>query len=348
MPKRRLLVWASIAWPLPAVLAGALGWQGVWGSGSALVDYLIPLPVAGGALHVPSFLCCGLAVARLPSLGLVGASRVRAALIGVTLVGVLWLLKLPDMLLAWQTHSTFVGGPWQQNPLGLFLASDGALALAFGVARAKRPWLHAEALTVVLGLVPCALPLAMGWPESGEEQPFRRGASEVGRTRGDETYFVYTRLKPHAAGFLPRAEAWAAAPSEMLHPRYHIDNEDAAIVFSEDLDAMGRGDESGAVVTLCLYEDGTAPQWLDGAGDCFRRHTTFSERLEAAFAARPSDEPSELRSYIVARDLCRGLPTAQAQAGEEIMSVRVCGELARKRDQLLQTYPAEPALRDPV
>ena len=92
MPKRRLLVWASIAWPLPAVLAGALGWQGVWGSGSALVDYLIPLPVAGGALHVPSFLCCGLAVARLPSLGLVGASRVRAALIGVTLVGVLWLL----------------------------------------------------------------------------------------------------------------------------------------------------------------------------------------------------------------------------------------------------------------
>ena len=57
---------------------------------------------------------------------------------------------------------------------------------------------------------------------------------------------------------------------------------------------------------------------------------------------------SELRSYIVARDLCRGLPTAQAQTGEEIMSVRVCGDLARKRDELLQKYPAEPALRDPA
>ena len=30
------------------------------------------------------------------------------------------------------------------------------------------------------------------------------------------------------------------------------------------------------------------------------------------------------------------------------MSVRVCGELARKRDELLRKYPAEPALRDPV
>ena len=99
----------------------------------------------------------------------------------------------------------------------------------------------------------------------------------------------HVRLPAGVRDFLPRAEAWVGAPSEMLHPRYHIDNEDAAIVFSEDLDAMGRGDESGAVLTLCLYEDGTAPQWHDGAGDYFRRHTTFSERLEAAFAARPSD-----------------------------------------------------------
>ena len=106
--------------------------------------------------------------------------------------------------------------------------------------------------------------------------------------------------------------------------------------------------KSRAAVTLCLYEDGTAPQWHDGAGDCFRRHTTFSERLEAAFATRPSDEPSEVRSYIVARDLCRGLSTAQVKAGEEIISVRVCGELSRMRDRAAaEKYPAEPALSRP-
>ena len=38
-----LLLWALVAWPLPALIAGALGWKGIWGSGSALVEFLIPL-----------------------------------------------------------------------------------------------------------------------------------------------------------------------------------------------------------------------------------------------------------------------------------------------------------------
>jgi hypothetical protein len=66
---------------------------------------------------------------------------------------------------------------------------------------------------------------------------------------------------------------------------------------------MNRGDESRAAMTLCLYEDGSPPQWLDGAGDCFRRHITFTERLETAFAARRSSEPSEVLSYLVARSV---------------------------------------------
>ena len=44
-----------LAWITPALIAGALGWSGIWGAGSALVEYLIPMPVAGGVLHVPSF-----------------------------------------------------------------------------------------------------------------------------------------------------------------------------------------------------------------------------------------------------------------------------------------------------
>ena len=92
-----MIAWLLVAWTLPPLIAAALGWEGIWGSGSALVDYLIPIPVAGGAFHVPSFLICTLAVARLPSLGDVGASRVRAALLGITVAGVLWLLNLQDI-----------------------------------------------------------------------------------------------------------------------------------------------------------------------------------------------------------------------------------------------------------
>src|SRR5262245_4267905 len=41
----RFFLWLLLAWPTPALIAGALGWKGVWGSGSALADYLIPIPV---------------------------------------------------------------------------------------------------------------------------------------------------------------------------------------------------------------------------------------------------------------------------------------------------------------
>ncbi|ANO52315.1 hypothetical protein BA177_14985 [Woeseia oceani] len=44
-----------LAWITPAAIAGAKGWSGIWGTGSAFAEYLIPVPVAGGVFHVPSF-----------------------------------------------------------------------------------------------------------------------------------------------------------------------------------------------------------------------------------------------------------------------------------------------------
>ncbi len=55
MNRLRIIDFGLLAGALNALAADALGWRGVWGSGPALVDYLIPITVAGGALHVPSF-----------------------------------------------------------------------------------------------------------------------------------------------------------------------------------------------------------------------------------------------------------------------------------------------------
>lgn len=65
---------------MPALIAGALGWKGVWGSGSALADFLIPIPVAGGVLQVPTFLVRGLIVFLMPSTSDETAARMRALL----------------------------------------------------------------------------------------------------------------------------------------------------------------------------------------------------------------------------------------------------------------------------
>ena len=75
------------------------------------------------------------------------------------------------MLLAWQTALDVASAvAWQENPLGLFLASDGALALAFGIAGVHNGRGFAlEALTVVLGLAAVRAGLShVAWPESGE------------------------------------------------------------------------------------------------------------------------------------------------------------------------------------
>jgi|GEM_PF-3339390 len=44
-----------LAWVSPALIAELLGWKGIWGAGSAFFDALIPIPVAGGVMHVPGF-----------------------------------------------------------------------------------------------------------------------------------------------------------------------------------------------------------------------------------------------------------------------------------------------------
>ena len=64
------LIILTLAWVTPAIIAEILGWRGIWGSGSAFGDALIPIPVAGGCLHVVSF-CLSAAIVyrehRLPS-----------------------------------------------------------------------------------------------------------------------------------------------------------------------------------------------------------------------------------------------------------------------------------------
>jgi hypothetical protein len=96
-------------------------------------------------------------------------------------------------------------------------------------------------------------------------------------------------------------------------------------------------------VTLCLYEDGTAPKWHDGAGDCFADHLNFSERIERGVAKRSTDEPFEVRRYLATRELCMSLkaPESVAGAGLELRSTRVCGGLSAKRAELLLKYPDE-------
>ncbi len=343
----RLISWLLIAWTLPALIAAALGWRGIWGSGSAFTDYLMPLPVAGGALHVPSFIVATVAVALLPTLGAAGAARVRALLIGMALAGVLFLLNLLPILAALKAGTALPSRIWDANPLGLFLISDALLALLFTSA-VPRPWLKPDLAALVLLLLPAALPLSMALPRAVvmAEVKFTAGQSDRDQVRGDELLMVHTTLDPAAPDFRARAEAWALLPASMAHPRFHVSAETMALMFTRDAEAARRLDRGQVATTLCLYEDDTPPRWLPGAGDCFTGHQNFSAQVARAAAARPAEEAAELRYHLAAAELCapfRDRPVPEGQ-GLQVTRGLICTELARERERLRQKFPDDPRL----
>lgn len=252
MNRLRWLLWCVLAWVVPAVVAGALGWQGIWGSGSAGVDYLIPIPVAGGVLHVPSYGLMAVAVARLPHWSARGLQRWRALALALGIAGALMSVEGPGLRLT-------------QNPVGLFLLSDGLLATLALAAAPQRPRLQVDLPSLVLLLAPVALLAAVAWNLSPRSREFNVGAMRQGPGDREVTVYVQTRLRPDSAEFRSRALAWAMARH---HPAQWHGIDRTAVYFSRELDAAARADAGRVFATLCQTADGRAPRWLPGPGDC--------------------------------------------------------------------------------
>lgn len=345
--KLRLLVWGVVAWVLPALVAQALGWRGIWGSGGALADFLMPLPVAGGVLHVPSFLVAGLLVALIPAAAPHNATRLRCLLLGMAAAGLLWLLRLDAIWLAWQTGGSWPTGLWDANPLGLFLLSDAALALLFTLGG---PWGRPlpDAVAVLLFVLPVLAPLAMTAQTAPERDAFLPGIDRPGAARGDLTLMVYSARDTGSPAFRAAAMAWLQQQRQL--PQYQVDVDDLAVLFTPSLDAARGFDPSRATLTLCLYEDGTPAAWLPGsqAAACFSGHVTFQERFSAAYAARPASEPPDMRHYLARREVCAGvmpIPPSGDTGGLELSGPRLCSRMEQALADLRARYPDVAALR---
>jgi len=334
------VLWLLIAWPLPALLAGALGWSSVWGGGSAFVDYIIPAPISGGVLHVPSFVLCSFIVRNMSSASTLAADRMRALLLGFALAGVLLLLRLDALWLAFKTDSTLPGGVWQSDPLGLFLLSDAVVAglLTLGIARDHR--LRFDAVSLLLLVLPASVPVGMALKYSPAEHDFLPGDYRQGANRADEINLVFTNLDVNAPDFRRRAQDWVGH----RHPRFSVNSDDAAFLFTRDFDAARRFDTSKGLLTLCLYEDDTPAVWLPGAATqgCFENHISFTELFQRAYAARPATEPPDVKDYMARKDICVGIKTTVPSgdtSGLELSGTRICSGLQRMKSQLREKYP---------
>lgn len=301
----RFALWLALAWPAPALIAGALGWKGVWGSGSALGDYLMPIPVAGGALHAMTLI--GMSALLLsqkawpaPLLGLM-----RGALLGLALCGLALLLDLTALHQAATTDAALRRLPWQENPLGLFLLTDALIAQFFVGAfdgrspAGAREWGLSLAAAIALPAL-AASALVTQDPRFGKT--FLYQGSRPGPARGDEAVIVYTAMPTASPSFRAQAEALAA----QWHPAKSVNSEATAVHFLTSLQAARLQDTKQAALTYCMYEDGTPAQWLAGAGDCFSQHESFSERLARFYEAQDRQLPVQDRQRLARQQACEG------------------------------------------
>ena len=286
-------------WLTPPIVAGALGWKGVWGSGSAFLDYLIPIPVAGGVLHVPSFIVALLAVRAYGGLSEKGAAIVRGVFLGFALLGLAILIDVERLYLEATTDLSFTRIGWQQNPLGLFILSDSLWVFASMVRVPPLRTRLGPAVAATLLLPSMYLWVAV----SGNTRlvdPFVRGQSLGRPERGDEIRWVYARLSFTDPTFRSAALAWIAA----MRPETSVNDEDVAFFFTDSLDAATGVGTAVAATTLCVYEDGTPDRWQNGEADCFSEHVSFSDRVAAIGARVPRDMPGDVRRYLSALSLC--------------------------------------------
>jgi hypothetical protein len=315
--KLRVIVFGVLAWVLPPLIAGALGWRGVWGSGSALVDYLIPIPVAGGALHVPSFVLLLVLVSWGPQLSAKAAGRARALALGAALTGAVLLMPPPE----WRPSD---------NPLGLFMVVDASVALLSLLGARRETGLRFEAGAVLALLAVPALGAMVAWRTLGLGEAFVSGSSTVSADRALLSVRVEVRGDITRASMRQRAKEWAMT----LH--------DPAVKMGVEVTALRfGGPETGTTDVLCLYEGGTPSRWLPGDGDCLQGFTTFASRLATHTATLPPDTPREVREYLAARAACTEIGWKSAHPNSPMTSSadETCVDLQRRGEFLAKLHP---------
>lgn len=122
----RLALWLLISWVTPAIAAAILGGSRIWASTLTPSDYLIPIPPAVGAQHLPGLI--------VVTLALVAAGKntvgvwVRPMLFGTSLVTLLMLLDVEALYTSMVSDTTEFAFHWVQNSPALFLLCDSLLA----------------------------------------------------------------------------------------------------------------------------------------------------------------------------------------------------------------------------
>ena len=338
------LIIILLIWVTPAIIAEMLGWKGIWGSGSALIDYLIPIPVAGGVLHVPGFVIAALVVLKLDKWQGSAAQWVPLIALAVLLLALTLQLEL-DSLNAWLFTDFEPGSSmlrFGENPLLLFMATDAfwvaLYSLLLGQARNLRYML-------ILPLVPLMTIGAVMLSYKTTAPEFRYGTSVHGETRGDEIVLIYTQNRYNEKLF----RDWLNSASNIMPPWDSIDAGHQAVLFTRSMQAVEYArvdDHDNIVATICRYEENREVIAYFEYEDCFIDRHNFNELMQISRDNTDTGLGRELDEWYAQAKLCDGL---QMPAGyvQGVEAIDWCRRLREKFATLQDTISVKYGLDSP-
>ena len=326
-----------LAWITPAFIAGALGWSGIWGSGSALIEYLIPIPVAGGVFHVPSFVVAAGVI--LSSRNSAGARTRYLPVLAFSVLAVALALMLEfDRLNAWLfTDYAPYGSPFRLdgNPFLLFVATDafwvGTYALMRGLKSPARSWLVVPAIPVA------AVALSsIHYQTSGPV--FEFGGATYTSNRGEEIVAIYTSESYNEDVFLN----WIEQNGSRFHPWSDVNSEHTAVLFTNSMQLIKwrRFDQiihESTVATVCLYEEDRSIVPHPGYYDCFAKHNTVEQEVAARAASESTGLGKDIDFWYARVLLCDGVDISNAGA-TDIASIGMCQGVVRVYPRNVQRF----------
>jgi hypothetical protein len=277
-------IWFVTTTLLSGALAAVWGYSGVWGNSEGIfLEYMLPLPVATGLLHVPTQIVVGLMLALgVPRFSPSVLAGFRLSLLSLFAAGVAMSLNSGWVAyLHTDAYASTAGHPpfeLDGNPLGLFVRVDAvvALALSFLPVRGAAQMSPVRVLPVALfGMLSLMLPLLalmLFQPHLLTGGPTLQYVSSFSPSRGHEVGFVFVRERPRTE------EDWTALltfAKQHFGPRPSLDALPSDVLFFHSRHAAIERRKDGVLATVCIDDRGNAELRSNGFAPCLDSATAL-------------------------------------------------------------------------
>ena len=333
-----LYLFIFLIWFTPAMIAGMLGWSGIWGTGSAFIEYLIPIPVAGGAFHIPGLIISFLALKILNNEDSAINHYIGYGAFALFVVMLALHIDFPRFYTWLVTDYQPHGSPirFDSNAFYLFTITDAFWIWVYALAKGAR--LDKSNILIAMLIPPAVLILQLvKYSVSGPD--FTIGGTTPSENRGQETQYIFTTAKYDEQLLL----SWLSERNYLGAPWMSPNTEHEAIVFTNSMQLIkwGKYDEintNNAIATVCSYEEEKSRSIHQGLYDCFAGRETTHMKLEQIMAEHSSGLHSWVEHWYARTILCETVTIPTDRMRDHIALYSTCINLSKNFDRNMKRF----------